>query len=85
MHGRHINILTALAKMNTDIPISEIDPFSLIPYFLNFRAEKTLNAEDNKEPLERYLTLFAGMLMFDDLGSMINDAFIKNIKTQQVQ
>lgn len=87
MHGRSINILTALAKMNTDTPFSQIDPFSLIPYFLNLKEKVTINSEDNQEPLERYLTLFAGMLMFDDLGSMVQDSLLKTttLSAHQVQ
>jgi len=61
--------LNALAKLYASpvIANSMIDPQLLILYLINI-SEATLAV--NQKPLEVYLSLFAGLLMFDDIKSL---------------
>ena len=68
-HGRKMNILSALTKLYSSPILSNslIKPEMLITYLINI-SEVTL--AHNKDPLETYLSLFAGLLMFDDIRSL---------------
>lgn len=71
-HGRKMNILNALAKLYAAPGINNamINSDMLITYLLNI-DESTLG--NNRTPLETYLSLFAGLLMFDDISIMAQD------------
>ena len=76
-HGRNMRALNALAKLYASpvIANSMIDPQLLILYLINI-SEATLAV--NQKPLEVYLSLFAGLLMFDDIKSL-TESTIKQI------
>ena len=85
-HGRKMNILSALAKLYSS-PIlynSLIKPEMLITYLINI-SDVTL--AHNKDPLETYLSLFAGLLMFDDIKTLAESGvrqITSNIETSTV-
>ena len=68
-HGREMNILSALSKLYASPILSDsmISSEHLITYLINISNATLAN---NKEPLETYLSLFAGLLMFDDIKSL---------------
>ena len=68
-HGREMNILSALSKLYASPILSDnmISSKHLITYLINISNATLAN---NKEPLETYLSLFAGLLMFDDIKSL---------------
>lgn len=76
-HGRNMRALNALTKLYASpvIANSMIDPQLLILYLINI-SEATLAV--NQKPLEVYLSLFAGLLMFDDIRSL-TESTIKQI------
>ena len=67
-HGRQMNILSALSKLyaSNNLSSSMINPQRLMTYLINIDPV-TLAGNANKQPLETYLSLFAGLLMFDDI------------------
>ena len=73
-HGRSMNILSALSKLyaSPELSAAMINSDMLITYLINIDSE-TVTYGANKQPLETYLSLFAGMLMFDDIVSMVED------------
>lgn len=79
-HGRKMNILSALSKLYASPILANnmVDPNTLILYLINISNATLAN---NKDPLETYLSLFAGLLMFDDIKS-IAEAGIKDIHNQ---
>ena len=81
-HGRKMNALSALAKLYSSSEISNgmIDSKMLLTYLINIDSV-TLAGPSNKEPLETYLSLFAGLLMFDDIASFSTKA-INSIASQ---
>lgn len=82
-HGRKMNILSALSKLYASPTLSNnmIDPNTLILYLINISGATLVN---NKEPLETYLSLFAGLLMFDDI-KIIAEAGVKDVNNQMAQ
>lgn len=78
-HGRELNAFSALSKLYASSQLSDsmIASKYLITYLINISDATLVN---NKEPLETYLSLFAGLLMFDDIKSLteINMNNIKN-------
>ena len=77
-HGRRMNAMSALTKMYASpiVADSMINPQALMLYLINISGA-TLAV--NKQPLETYLSLFAGLLMFDDIAA-IAEAQILDIK-----
>ena len=73
-HGRSMNILSALSKLyaSPELSAAMINSDMLITYLINIDPS-TVTYGANKQPLETYLSLFAGMLMFDDIVSMVED------------
>ena len=61
--------MSALTKLYASPVLSNImpDPKKLMLYLINI-SNATL--AKNQEPLETYLSLFAGLLMFDDIKSL---------------
>lgn len=74
-HGRSMNILSALSKLyaSPELAAAMINSNMLITYLINIDPSTVTNGA-NRQPLETYLSLFAGMLMFDDIVSMVEDA-----------
>ena len=76
--GRNLNILTYIDFMDS----AAVDDFTL-PMSRNELAFLALNlipgavAEEAREPLEEYFSLFAGLLMFDDIRNMALEAVHK--------
>lgn len=68
-HGRNMAAMSALTKLYASPVLSNImpDPKKLMLYLINI-SNATL--AKNQEPLETYLSLFAGLLMFDDIKSL---------------
>lgn len=81
-HGRTMNILSVLTKLyaSPEIANAIIGREQLITYLINLDPI-TLTGTKNKEPLEVYLSLFAGLLMFDDLEELSAD-FISQIENE---
>lgn len=82
-HGRKMNIMNALTKLYAAPGLADnmIDSKMLITYLLNI-DEQTVTHGENKHPLETYLSLFAGLLMFDDIAEISSTA-INNIVLPQ--
>lgn len=78
-HGRNMAAMSALTKLyaSPELSSSMIDPHTLMLFLINI-SEATLAV--NKEPLETYLSLFAGLLMFDDIKSLAEEN-IQEIQT----
>jgi len=81
-----MNILSALAKLYSSPILSNslIKPEMLITYLINI-SDVTL--AHNKDPLETYLSLFAGLLMFDDIKTLAESGvrqITSNIETSTV-
>jgi len=72
-----MNILSALSKLYASPILANdmIDSDMLITYLLNIYDATLVN---NKNPLELYLSLFAGLLMFDDI-KLIAETGIKSV------
>lgn len=68
-HGRNMAALQALSKLYASPELSNamIDPKKMLTYIINI-SEATLAV--NQRPLETYLSLFAGLLMFDDINTL---------------
>lgn len=68
-HGRNMSAMSALTKLYASSELSNImiDPHKLMLYLINI-SNATL--AKNQQPLETYLSLFAGLLMFDDIKSL---------------
>lgn len=68
-HGRRMSVLSAMAKLYASPTLSNamIDPKMMMLYLINI-SDATLAA--NKQPLETYLSLFAGLLMYDDISEL---------------
>lgn len=79
-HGRTMNIGSALVKLQSMSygKKNQMRTNELIPIILNIHAD-TVGAQ-NKKPLETYLSLFAGILMFDDVGLIAQQALKKTAK-----
>ena len=79
-HGREMNALSALTKLYsaTNLSTAMIDPEILITYLLNIDPV-TLAGNLNRDPLQTYLSLFAGLLMFDDVKALAESG-IKSIQ-----
>lgn len=73
-HGRKIQVLSALTKLYAAPGLAEtlMEPDMLITFLLNI-GDATLGSK-NKNTLETYLSLFAGILMFDDISYMASEA-----------
>lgn len=85
-HGREMNILSALSKLYASPILSDsmISSEHLITYLINISNATLAN---NKEPLETYLSLFAGLLMFDDIKSLAETSIASvrdQIQTQKL-
>lgn len=80
-HGREMNILSALTKLYAAPGLSNamIDSDMLITYLINI-SDATITHGNNLQPLETYLSLFAGLLMFDDISEIASHA-IQQIAT----
>lgn len=72
--GRSINVLTALSNLYsaTELEARLMDKEVLLTFLINI-STATLGFT-NKRPLENYLSLFAGLLMFDDIHNICQDA-----------
>ena len=79
-HGRKMVILSALSKLYAAPGLEEtlMNKDLLITFLLNI-SNQTLGAK-NKPALETYLSLFAGLLMFDDISSIAEDALNNSAK-----
>ena len=68
-HGRKMNILSALTKLYASPILADnmVNSNMLMTYLINI-SDATL--AHNHDPLETYLSLFAGLLMFDDIKSI---------------
>lgn len=77
-HGRNMSAMSALTKLYASSELSNvmIDPHKLMLYLINI-SNATL--AKNQQPLETYLSLFAGLLMFDDIKSLATTS-IKQIQ-----
>lgn len=77
-HGRKMAALSAMAKLYSSTTLSEamIDPQMLMLYLINIH---NVTLAENKNPLETYLSLFAGLLMFDDIKAL-SEAGIQQIQ-----
>lgn len=74
-HGRNMNILSFIDYMDT----ASIDSFSLainrdLLNFLALNLSPNAVAASAKGPLENYFSIFAGLLMFDDVHNMALEA-----------
>ena len=71
-HGRSMKALSVLTKLYASPSIGDalIGREKLIIYLLNL-SPSTLAGNLNQQPLETYFSLFAGLLMFDDLEEMV--------------
>ena len=78
-HGRKMKVMMALAKLYASTNLSEnmINHNELITFLINIHKD-TLAQEHNINPLETYLSIFAGLLMFDDIKE-IADVSAKKI------
>ena len=76
-HGRKMNVLSALTKLYASPILADnmVDSKLLMTYLINI-SDATLAA--NQKPLETYLSIFAGLLMFDDIKSLA-EAGVKEI------
>ena len=79
-HGREMNAMSSLTKLyaSTNLSTNMIDPKQLITYLINIDPS-TLAGNLNKQPLETYFSLFAGLLMFDDVKE-IADLSLQSIQ-----
>lgn len=79
-HGRKMVVLSALSKLYAAPGLEEtlMNKDLLITFLLNI-SDQTLGAK-NKPALETYLSLFAGLLMFDDISSIAEDALNNSAK-----
>lgn len=79
--GRTMNILSALTKLYAAPGFSSalMNKDLLITFLLNI-SDATLGSQ-NKSSLETYLSLFAGILMFDDVSDIATDA-LKNFANE---
>lgn len=68
-HGRLMSVLSAMTKLYASPTLSSamIDPKMMMLYLINI-DDVTLAA--NRKPLETYLSLFAGLLMYDDISEL---------------
>ena len=68
-HGRLMSVLSAMAKLYASPTLSAamVDPKMMMLYLINI-SDATLAV--NKQPLETYLSLFAGLLMYDDISEL---------------
>jgi len=83
-----MKILSSLAKLYASDKLSSnmINSSDLIIYLLNVHQD-TLAGESNLEPLETYLSLFAGLLMFDDIKEIVDvasDDIINNLNLSTI-
>lgn len=80
-HGRKMNILSALVKLYAANGLGDalLDQTTFFSYLINISSEALGNK--NKEPLETYLSMFAGLLMFDDMSSFVSEATKEVINT----
>lgn len=86
-HGRLMSVLSAMAKLYASPTLSNamIDPKMMMLYLINI-SDATLAA--NKQPLETYLSLFAGLLMYDDISELATygiQQIQSNIETSTVE
>ena len=83
--GRTMNILSALTKLYAAPGFSQalMNLDTLIIFLLNI-SKNTLGSQ-NKPSLETYLSLFAGILMFDDVSNIAADALKKIAKEIPLQ
>lgn len=84
-HGVQMQIFTAfdrLYSISGGLPIKLMDMDAL--KFIALNLSSGALGDKNKEPLEKYLSIFAGMLMFDDIKNMAIDAAIQ-ISSEPVQ
>ena len=82
-----MNALSALTKLYASPILANnmVDPKLLMTYLLNI-SDVTLAA--NQAPLETYLSIFAGLLMFDDIKSLAETGtkeIISNINVASVE
>ena len=86
-HGRLMSVLSAMAKLYASPVLSDamIDPKLMMLYLINI-SDATLAV--NKQPLETYLSLFAGLLMYDDISELASyniKQIQSNIETSTVE
>ena len=86
-HGRLMSVLSAMAKLYSSPVLSDamIDPKLMMLYLINI-SDATLAV--NKQPLETYLSLFAGLLMYDDISELASyniKQIQSNIETSTVE
>lgn len=82
--GRSMNILSYIDYLSTAAEIGtsgSIDRTGL--GFLALNLGPGAVAEDFKSPLEKYFSIYAGMIMFDDLANMAEEA-VSQINTAEV-
>ena len=84
--GREMNITSILTKLFAaaeTVGIKNLDFFmdkkTLITFLINI--DDLSLGHENKEPLELYFSLFAGLLMFDDITNLCKEAY-KHLKEQ---
>lgn len=76
-NGRTISIFNALDSLYSENGFQEAglpNYDEMITLALNLTSENVQGASENLEPLQRILSIFVGLLFFDDTGVMIKDA-----------
>ena len=82
--GRNISIMSYIDDLYTmsnsyDFPLSRTDLG-----FLAINLMQGAAAEDQKDPLEKYLSMYAGLVMFDDLANMAKEAIASLVPTNNL-
>ena len=79
-NGRTMSILNALDSLYSDNGFQQAglpNYDKMITLALNLTNENIQGLSENVEPLQRILSIFAGLLLFDDTGEMIKEAQAK--------